>query len=284
MTVVYRDALFLLNLIVNYLLLLAAAKLAGEPLRRLRLAAGAALGGLYAAAIFFPGMGFLTHPLCKLGAAVLMLLTGFGGSRRLLRVTLVFFGLSCAFGGGIFAIGLLGGRGLTLRNGVLYSVMDLRILLLSAAVCYAVLTLVFRRTARHGRREVLPAVLTLEGRRVAVNALVDTGNTLTDPVTGRPVMVAEGSRLSPLLPGERVLDEKALRDPVGTLERLSRGGRGRRFRLLPYQAVGVECGMLLALRLDDARVGAEDYGGILVALSPNPVSDGGGYSALIGET
>ena len=116
---------------------------------------------------------------CKLGAAVLMLLTGFGGSRRLLRVTLVFFGLSCAFGGGIFAIGLLGGRGLTLRNGVLYSVMDLRILLLSAAVCYAVLTLVFRRTARHGRREVLPAVLTLEGRRVAVNALVDTGNTLT---------------------------------------------------------------------------------------------------------
>ena len=284
MTVVYIDALFLLNLIVNYLLLLAAAKLAGEPLRRLRLAAGAALGGLYAAAIFFPGMGFLTNPLCKLGAAVLMLLTGFGGSRRLLRVTLVFFGLSCAFGGGIFAIGLLGGRGLTLRNGVLYSVMDLRILLLSAAVCYAVLTLVFRRTARHGRREVLPAVLTLEGRRVAVNALVDTGNTLTDPVTGRPVMVAEGSRLSPLLPGERVLDEKALRDPVGTLERLSRGGRGRRFRLLPYQAVGVECGMLLALRLDDARVGAEDYGGILVALSPNPVSDGGGYSALIGET
>lgn len=279
MTVVYIDALFLLNLIVNYLLLLAAAKLAGEPLRRLRLAAGAALGGLYAAAIFFPGMGFLTHPLCKLGAAVLMLLTGFGGSRRLLRVTLVFFGLSCAFGGGIFAIGLLGGRGLTLRNGVLYSVMDLRILLLSAAVCYAVLTLVFRRTARHGRREVLPAVLILEGRRVAVNALVDTGNTLTDPVTGRPVMVAEGSRLSPLLPGERVLDEKALRDPVGTLERLSRGGRGRRFRLLPYQAVGVECGMLLALRLDDARVGAEDYGGILVALSPNPVSDGGGYSA-----
>ena len=284
MTVVYIDALFLLNLIVNYLLLLAAAKLAGEPLRRLRLAAGAALGGLYAAAIFFPGMGFLTHPLCKLGAAVLMLLTGFGGSRRLLRVTLVFFGLSCAFGGGIFAIGLLGGRGLTLRNGVLYSVMDLRILLLSAAVCYAVLTLVFRRTARHGRREVLPAVLTLEGRRVAVNALVDTGNTLTDPVTGRPVMVAEGSRLSPLLPGERILDEKALRDPVGTLERLSRGGRGRRFRLLPYQAVGVECGMLLALRLDDARVGAEDYGGILVALSPNPVSDGGGYSGLIGET
>lgn len=76
--------------------------------------------------------------------------------------------------------------------------------------------------------------------------------------------------------------ELALKDPVGTMERLSKSETGKRFRLLPYQAVGVECGMLLALRLDRAQVGTVDYGGILVALSPNQLSDGGGYSALIG--
>ncbi len=200
MTVVYIDSLFLLNLIVDYLLLLAAAKLAGEPIRRLRLALGAALGALYAAAVCLPGLGFLAHPLCKLGAAVLMVLLGFGGSRRLLRALLVFFGISCAFGGGIFAIGLLGGRGLSLKNGILYSAMDLRILLLSAAICYVGFTLIFHRTARHTARELTPAVLTLGEKRVALTALVDTGNTLTDPVTGRPVMVAEGEKLSPLLP------------------------------------------------------------------------------------
>ncbi len=54
MTVVYIDSLFLLNFVVNYLLLLAAAKLSGEPLRRLRMAGGAALGAAYAAAVFFP--------------------------------------------------------------------------------------------------------------------------------------------------------------------------------------------------------------------------------------
>lgn len=282
MTVVYIDSLFLLNLIVNYLLLLATAKLAGEVIRRLRLGLGAALGALYAAAIFFPGMGFLTHPLCKLGSAVLMLLIGFGGSRRLLRVTLVFFGLSCAFGGGIFAIGLLGGRGLTLRNGILYSAMDLRIILLSAALCYVLLTLVFRRMAKHESRELLPAVLTLGEKRVSLTALVDTGNTLTDPATGRNVMVAEGERVSELFPEGAALTEADFRDPVGAMERLSECGERRRFRLLPYQAVGVECGMLLALRLDRAQVGTRDYGGILVALSPNRLSDGGGYSALIG--
>ena len=284
MTVVYIDALFLLNFVVDYLLLLCAGRLAGEVLHRGRLALGAALAGAYAGAVFLPGMGFLLHPLCKLAAAVLALLIGYGGSRRLLRVTLVFFAVSAAFAGGILALELLGGRGLTLENGVFSSAMDLRLILLSAAGCYVVITLLFQRSARHtaARQELVPAVLTLDGRRVALTALVDTGNTLTDPATGRPVMVAEGEKVAGLFPSGQAPDEADLRDPVAALERLSQAGFLGRCRLLPYQAVGVECGMLLSLRLDGARVGREDYGTLLVALSPNRLSDGGGYSALIG--
>ncbi|MEG2118799.1 MAG: sigma-E processing peptidase SpoIIGA [Pseudoflavonifractor sp.] len=280
---VYIDSLFLLNFIVNYLLLLAAARLSGDVIRRPRLALGGALGAAYAAAVFFPGMGFLLHPLCKLGAAVLMLLCGFGGSRHLLRVALLFFGVAAAFGGGIFALELLGGTGLSLRNGIYYSAMDLRLILLSAAGCYMVFTLVFRRMGQHAgpRRELVPAVVTLGRRKIALTALVDTGNTLTDPVTNRPVMVAEGEKLLPLFSAGEAPGAEDLRDPVTGLERLAPGSGGR-YRLLPYRAVGVDCGLLLAFRADSVRVGVEDYGGILVALSPNCLSDGGGYSALIG--
>ena len=282
MTVIYIDSLFLLNFVVNYLLLLSAARLAGAIICRPRLAAGAALGALYAAAVFF--LPFLLHPLCKLSAAVLMLLLAFGGCRRLLRVSLVFFGVSAAFGGGIFAISLLGGRGLTLRNGVFYSAMDLRLILLSAAGCYVLFSLVFHRTGRYAgpSGEVLPGVLILGDHRVALSVLVDTGNTLTDPVTNRPVMVAEAEKLSPLFPPGQAPCPQDLRDPVAVLERLSQCMGRQRCRLLPYQAVGVDCGLLLALRLDQVRVGQEDYGSILVALSPTPLSDGGTYSALIG--
>lgn len=284
MTVVYIDSLFLLNLVVNYLLLLAVARLAGEVLQRLRLAAGAALGAIYAALVFFPGMGFLLHPLCKLGAAVLMVLCAFGGSRHLLRLTLVFFGVAAAFGGGIFAIELLGGRGLSLKNGIFYSAMDLRLILLSAALCYVVIALVFQRMARHSgpSRELVPAILTFGGRRIALTALVDTGNTLTDPITNRPVMVAEGDKLTGLFPPGAAPTQEDLLNPAAALERLAeKTGKGR-YRLLPYRAVGVECGMLLALRTDGVKVGKEDYGGILVGFSPNRLSDGGGYSALVG--
>lgn len=280
---VYLDELFLLNFVVDYLLLLSAGRLAGEVLCRSRLALGALLGAAYAAAVFLPVGGFLLHPLCKLCSAVLMVLLGYGGSRRLLRVSLTFFVVSAAFGGGIFALQALGNKSLTMKNGVLASAMDLRLILLSAAGCYALLTLLFRRASRHSApRELVPAVLRLDGRKVVLTALIDTGNTLTNPTTGRPVMVAEGEKIAPLFPPGRAPTAEELRAPAALLERLDREGWRGRCRLLPYQAVGVECGMLLTLRLDGARVGTEDCGRLLLALSPTRLTDGGGYCALIG--
>ena len=281
MTVVYLDEVFLLNFVVDYLLLLSAGRLAGEVLRRGRLALGAALGAAYAGAVFLPGLGFLVHPLCKVGAGVLTVLAGYGGSRRLLRVCLVFFTVSSAFGGGILALQLLGNRSLTLANGVLSSPLDLKLVLLSAAGCYGLITLLFQRAARHSpRRELAPAVVELGGRRAVLTALVDTGNTLTDPATGRPVLVAEGEKVKDLFPPGTAPSRAELYDPAGAMERLS--GAGLRCRLLPYQAVGVECALLLALRSDRVTVGGEDCGPLLVALSPTGLTDGGGYCALIG--
>ena len=283
MTVVYVDTLFLLNALVDYLLLLCSARLAGEPLRRLRFALGAALGGGYAVALFLPGLAFLERPACRLVAAVLMVLAAFGGSRRLGRLGAIFFALSCAFAGGVLAISLVGRTGLSLNRGVVYSGMDLKMVLLSAAGCYAALSLVLGRSARHTRftGELKTVRLELGGREVELTALTDTGNTLTDPVTGQGVMVAEGALLGPLFPRERRPTCRDLEDPAGALAGLS--AAGGRFRLLPYRSVGVDRGLLLAVRVDRAVVDGTDRGAMVVALSPNPVSDGGGYGALLGE-
>ena len=285
MTVIYVDTLFLLNAIVDYLLLLGAARLAGEPLRRMRFLAGALLGGGYAVALFLPGLGFLAHPLCRAACAALMLLISYGGSRRLLRQGVIFLALTCAFGGGVMAIGLLGGQGLALGDrGVFYTPLDLKMVLLSAAGCYAVLSLVFRRAGRHtaASGELIPVRLELGERRAELTALVDTGNTLADPVSGKPAMVAEWDAILSLFPPGRRPDRSDLLDPAGAMARLGTGEWRGRFRLLPYRAVGVERGLLLALRTDRAVLDSVDRGPLLVALSPTPVSDGGGYRALVG--
>lgn len=109
MTVVYVDSVFILNGVMDYLLLLVTARLAGIPLRRRRYLLAALAGAAYAVAVFLPGMGFLSAPPVKAAAGVLMALIAYGGETRLARLTLLFFALSCALAGSVLALGLLAG-------------------------------------------------------------------------------------------------------------------------------------------------------------------------------
>ncbi len=280
MTIIYLDVLFLLNFAVDYLLLLATARITGEVISRLRLAAGALLGALYAAVLFLPGWDWLARPACKLCSAVLMVLIAFGTSKRFLRLLLIFFGASAALGGVVLALQLLGAGGLTLENGVLYTGFDVRLLLVTVILSYVLLSVVFERAAKHGgtRRDIQTACLYMDGVNFRLTVLIDTGNTLTDPVNNQPVLVAEARALQGGSLG--ALDPA---DPVGSMERVEDAKLKKRCRLLPYRAVGVENGMLLALRFDTVVIGQRSWNGLLVALSPTPVSDGGGYQALFGD-
>ena len=94
-------------------------------------------------------------------------------------------------------------------------------------------------------------------------------------------MVAEGARLAAIFPQDNRPERGDLEDPPSGLVRLGRGAWRGRFSLLPYRSVGVSRGLLLAVRVDQIQLAGEDRGPLLVALSPTPVSDGGGYGALI---
>lgn len=274
--VVYIDLLFLLNLTANYLLLLAAGRMAGAALRRWRIGLGAALGALYAVLIFLPGLGWLARWPCKLASGAAMALVAYGGERRLLRVTVLFFGASAGLAGAVLGLELLGSASLTLEHGVFYSQIDLRLLLLLFAACYFVLSLFFRRVGQHGGGGLVGLEVSLDGGTARLTALMDTGHTLTDPGDNRPVVVADAAALAGLLPPWADPGQ-----PIQSVERCHAAG-SRQARLIPYRAVGVECGMLLALRTRGVAVDGRPLGRLLVALSPTPLDDGGGYQALVG--
>jgi stage II sporulation protein GA (sporulation sigma-E factor processing peptidase) len=147
---------------------------------------------------------------------------------------------------------------------------------------YGALTLVLGKSFAHRQTagETRPITFTHRGRSVTLLALVDTGNTLSDPLTGRPVVVVEGEKLAPLLPELAPLTPKRLSDPAALL---GEGHPGLGLRLLPYRAVGVAWGLLLALRLDQVTVGERSQRNCLTALSPTPLSETGCHSALVSE-
>lgn len=275
MTVVYIDLLFLLNLTANYLLLLAAGRMAGVPLCRWRIGLAAGLGALYAVLIFLPGLEWLTFWPCKAASGVMMVLAAYGGERPLLRVTVLFFGASAALAGAVLGMELLGSGPLTLDHGVFYSPLDVRLLLLLFVACYFVLSLFFRRLGQH-RGGLCRLKITLDRGSVSLTGLRDTGHSLTDPTDNHPVVVAYWQALSGLLP---VWANPA--DPIQSVKRCHAAG-SHQARLVPYRAVGVDCGMLLAVRSREVVVDGKPLGRLLIALSPTPVDDGGGYQALIG--
>lgn len=275
MTVVYIDLLFLLNLIANYLLLLAAGRISGAVLVRWRIGLGAGLGALYAALIFLPGLVWLAYWPCKLATGVLMSLVAYGGERHLLRVTVIFFCASAALAGAVLGLELLGNVSLTVKHRVFYTQLDIRLLLLLFVACYFVMSAFFRRTGQQGR-EMVQLEIVIDGKEARLTALRDTGHTLTDPADNRPVVVVYWKALTNALPNWA---DPA--DPVQSVERCHAAG-SRQARLVPYRAVGVDHGVLLAVRAQLVSVEGKPQGRLLVALSPTPVDDGDGYQALIG--
>ena len=283
MTVVYIDSVFLLNGLMDYLLLLATARLAGIPLRRRRYLLAALTGGLYAAAVFFPGCGFLASGPVKLAAGVLLALIAYGGEERLLRLALLLFLLSCAMAGCVLAFGLLAGGGVPVVNGIFYTDVDGKVLLAAAAGAYLVLTVVFRAAARHGiSGQMLPVRLCIGGQTVELTALWDSGNTLRDPADGQPVLVTAPGCLDSVLPPpvRRLCMPEGLEDPAVLLEAVLRMAPDLRPRLVPYHAVGVRGGLLLTVRTDWTEIAGTRYRHLPAALSPTAL--GNGYTALWG--
>lgn len=260
METIYIDRLFCLNLIIDYLVLLGSARVIGIRLRRPRYAIAAALGAVYAALSVLPNAAFLSLAPVKLIFGILMALIAFGKEEKLLRCTVVFFAVSALFGGAVWAISLKSGVS---PAGAVYIPLSMPVLVFSFGIIYAVLSIVFRCTAKNAGRQILDVTLMHNGKSTGLRALCDTGNSLIDPVTGDGVMIVSAAALKELIPDcERISAESISDFPELKL------------RLIPYRAVGTSGGLLPAFRPDEITVNNAARDDVLIAISPQVGGDG----------
>lgn len=276
MRTIYADEMFLLNLVIDYFIILATAKLCALPLRRLRFALAAALGALYAVLPLFHFFAFLANPLLKAALGALMVLAAFGRAKRFLRLYLAFFAVSSALGGAVYAATLLSGS--VPESGAFASV-SMRVLILSFALCYAGLTLLFRRLGRNLRRQTLPVSMELCGRSCVFTALKDTGNELYDPVSGLPVMVAGIEAAESILsPSELEALRLGASEFMSTI--ISNPLLCRRFWLVPCASV-TGAALLPVFRPDTLIIGGKPERNLLVGLTSNALCEDGEFSAIV---
>ncbi len=261
MNVIYADVLFGLSVFTDYLLCLVTARFCSLRLRRGRFLLAAVLGGVYAVAVFLPGLVWLAHPLCQLAAAGMMGLVAFGGEENLVRCLAAFLAVSASFGGAAWAV--------VLRQG---AAPDLRLLAAVFLGSYVLLTLLSLTRRKRAREHRVEAALTLGARRAVFTALEDSGNCLRDSLSGRAVILVSPAALRPLFPGREALLE--LSDAVELVETAGALPEYRgRFRLLRCRSVAGEA-LLAAFRPDGAELDGKPRSDLLAAISPEARGDG----------
>ncbi len=272
---VYLDLVFALNFGVNYLLLRATARLGAAAIRNRRLLLSSLVGALYAILVWLPHCGWLKLIPCKLLCAGLMLLAAFGPHRATLRLAAVFGAITLVLCGAVYGVALLQNGTVRYReNALFYPVSFFTLLLTAAAVSLACRLLLPRLT--HAPDSLVPVTLCRNGRTVQLTALRDSGNTLCDPISGAQVLTVYWQAAKRLFPTELSLTAEDFAAPAALALRL----QAEAPRLIPYRAVGIRSGLLLALPCKITIEKETKLG--LVAFSPTPVSDGGAYDALTG--
>lgn len=264
------DVLVVENIVINYLILFLTAKIAKFRLSSLRLLCGAAAGALYIVVmLFLPGLKFYTTTAAKIALSFLMICISFRieNIKNFLKGLAVFYMLTFMFAGAAFAFVYFTGSRWTAQNSSIISALPTSAVKWSeifyAIIFVVILIIVFKETVLsklNKERLIVQMIISFNKKAAELLALVDTGNSLRDPLTDMPVVVVEFKAIKEILPDEVI--EIFEKNKEEDLEELTKKLAGTlwlsRFRLIPFTSLGKENGMLVGFRPDYVEIGNDD--------------------------
>ena len=240
----YVDSLFLVNFVMNLYLLLLVDRSTLRTATPGRLLAGAAVGGVSGLLPFLlPGPWILKAVAAGAAGTTGMIFVAFPVKnlrmflKLLERLLLYSF---CMGGALLFLI-----RSVPSLRGFLTGIFGI---MGAGGICF--LFVVRVRPERKQENSLCRAILIAGETRLEVTALVDSGNSLTEPISGKPVCVVE-KEIFEKLRGEEHL--------AG-------------YRAIPYHSIGKEHGILEGYLLPELRLEfdgiAKSFREVYIAVSP----------------
>jgi len=268
---------------MDLVILLAAARLSGSIINYGRIILAAALGAIYACVdVLVPENLAFSLP-AKLGFSCLMLLIAFYPTKwRLFKKQVIYFYVISFFAAG--AVMALPNLGKNLGGGSPNSIYWLA----GAALLVVLLGLA---GSRYLAEKIVPGILTFkvemrfDDHKCSGSGFLDTGNSLRDPLTNRPVLVAEYSLLKDCLPEEFQLAIEGGSSEDEVIDHLTGSRWAHRLRLIPFQSIGQKNGILLGIRADEVLVNTGkrcvSHYDLVVALYRDRLSGDDSYRLLI---
>lgn len=253
----YIDVLFLENFMMDYLLLLLVRQVIRCPSGCGRAALGALAGSLlFCVTVVMPvPVPAVKFILLYVVSAVLMVRTGLAvtGGKQLAAAFGILYGAGFLAGGIMIHLSLYTGL---VEVGSLFFALAVASYFTASGIL-GLINLTLGHTRYRCRADLYQ-----DGKKVTLLAVIDTGNSLRDPLTGEPVSIL---------------------DPSAAAELLGRSLPAR-IRYIPYRSVGCAEGLLPAVRLD--RLCIHEHGSRwiekpLVGISAERISEDGTYRMIL---
>ena len=202
--IIYVDILVIVNLFVNYFLLLATAKFFCIKWKTSRLILGEILGGIYSLYILAPELPWFISSVIKLFMSVTIIAATFGIKKptQFFKILIYFYSVNFLFSGIMMAVWCwFKPNGMQVNNGVVYFNITPVILIISTIISYIIIEainkIVNKRRLDH---KIINLKIKFRTNQISITAKIDTGNFLKEPFSGLPVIVARETSVKPLLP------------------------------------------------------------------------------------
>ena len=262
--IIYIDILVIVNLFVNYFILLATAKFFCIKWKTSRLILGEILGGIYSLYILAPELPWFISSIIKLLMSVTIIAATFGIKRptQFFKILIYFYSVNFLFSGIMMAVWCwFKPNGMQINNGVVYFIISPVILIISTIISYIIIEainkIVNKRRLDH---KILNLKIKFRTNQISITAKIDTGNFLKEPFSGLPVIVARETSVKPLL-------------PINTYDQIKAYSAGKltdilnlKIRMIPFKTISEES-VLPAFKPDFIKInGSEVQKEVYIAL------------------
>jgi stage II sporulation protein GA (sporulation sigma-E factor processing peptidase) len=207
--------------------------------------------------------------------------------------TLVFFYISTfLFAGAAFSFLYFNQGGGFVRNGIVYVFWQSKWTMLFLSIVTVGIAVRVLMSIMHFKiikeKLLISLRISFEKKTIGLPALVDTGNSLHDPLTNMPVVVVEFRAIREILPLDiqSIFEESRESDLEIVSNIISDSNWFSRFRLIPFTSLGKENGMLIGFKPDYIEIGESDEKkgiyDVIVGIYNRSLSKNQKYQALLG--
>ncbi len=173
-------------------------------------------------------------------------------------------------------------------NGLFSKIINVNYIYLLIAVFFVLLLSFFYRSVLKNdfnNMFNIPVTICINKKNITTNALLDTGNNLKDPITRVPVIVTDFNVIKDVLPlsiQNLYFDKFDLN--LNELSKINDTKLYKRLRIIPFNSVGKNSGMMLGIVPDEIIVNQKKpirLKKVIVGLSDENLSSDGDYGVLL---